>query len=262
MDLYSSDVGQIQQGNMRSQSVMNANESIKAHNDNLANTLTTLKGQQQSSDVLEATKDATSQFWSAGKVPSQITAFQDHIAAGGTMFSNPVSRVSSDAQALLKNSPTTPEVSGDIPELKDVGDGVFESEGALAGAEEGAGSLAGSVAKGVGALGSVAMAGVDIYKDIDSFEHGGPAIAGDNWASKTSNILQIGGAIADVGGTVFPPLALVGGAVDLIAGGFGEAGDVMDASKQKKDDASTLSQGTESFQASAPQQVQATGRVS
>ena len=101
------------------------------------------------------------------------------------------------------------------------------------------------------------MAGMDIYKDIKA---GG--IAGDNWASKASNVLQIGGEIADIGGTIFPPLALLGGVADIAAGVSGEVGDLIDSGKQDTAD-DTLAQQeteqTETLQASGPA---STGRTS
>jgi len=46
MDLYSSDVGAIQEGNMRTKSVLDANQAIKAHNDNVGLQIKQLKGQK------------------------------------------------------------------------------------------------------------------------------------------------------------------------------------------------------------------------
>ena len=90
-----------------------------------------------------------------------------------------------------------------------------------------------TLGKGAGALASVGLGGMDAYKEIESLS-AGKGLAGDNWASKTADIGQIAGAIADVGGTVFPPLALVGGAIDLASGAFGEIGDMIDSGKQNQ----------------------------
>ena len=76
-----------------------------------------------------------------------------------------------------------------------------------------------------------------------------------------NSVTEIGGAIADVGGTVFPPLAMVGGAVDLIAGGFGELGDVLSAKKTSAADDATQSKETQSYSTAGVQQVD-TARVS
>jgi len=82
-----------------------------------------------------------------------------------------------------------------------------------------------------GALGSVAVAGIDIDED---FKGGHLHLAGDNWEKRASNALQIGGAIADVGGVAFPPLALVGGIADLAGGIIGGVGDLLDEHKDKE----------------------------
>jgi len=250
MDLYSSDVGAIQEGNMRAKSVMDANQKIKTHNDDLAGQIAGLRSQNQTSDVLEATKDATSQFWATGKVPSQVKAFQSHLDKGGTLFSNPTTQAQqTSGGADIGEVGETGSASRDIGDLEDVGDDVFESG-------EGEG-LASRIGSKVGTLGSVGMAGLDIYKDIKA---GG--IAGDNWASKTSNILQIGGAIADVGGTVFPPAALLGGAVDLIGGAFGEVGDFLDSGKQDKAADQLKTQETQAPIVAQSSTPASTGRVS
>lgn len=101
------------------------------------------------------------------------------------------------------------------------------------------------------------MAGMDIYKDIKA---GG--IAGDNWASKASNVLQIGGAIADLGGTVFPPLALLGGTLDIASGVSGEVGDLIDSGKQDQETDKLQQQQTEQIQTIQDTQPASTGRVS
>ena len=254
MDLYSSDVGAIQEGNMRAKGVMDANQKIKTHNDDLAGQIAGLRSQNQTSDVLEATKDATSQFWATGKVPSQVKAFQSHLDKGGTLFSNPTTQAQqTSGGADVGEVGETGSASRDIGDLEDVGDDVFESG-------EGEG-LASKIGSKIGTLGSVGVAGLDIYKDIESLK-AGKGIAGDNWASKTSNLLQIGGAIADVGGTVFPPAALLGGAVDLVGGAFGEIGDFLDSGKQDKAADQLKTQETEAPIVAQTTDPASTGRVS
>tara|TARA_R110001606_G_scaffold7782_3_gene34046 strand:+ start:813 stop:1607 length:795 start_codon:yes stop_codon:yes gene_type:complete len=264
MDIYSNDSAGIQQGNMRTRSVMDANQAVSNHNDKVANDISNLRGQQQTSQILDATKNATSQFWAAGKVPEQVKAFNQWNKA--PTATNPVSQAQGAAADIKSPSAAfeAPKTTTGVPELKDTGDGVFESETSLSTATTTADDVAEDVGsklgKGVGTLGSVATAGIDIYQDYNSLK-AGHGIAGDNWASKTSNLLQIGGAIADVGGTVFPPLAMVGGAVDLIAGGFGELGDVLSAKKTSAADDATQSKETQSYSTAGVQQVD-TARVS
>ena len=104
---------------------------------------------------------------------------------------------------------------------------------------------------------AAAIGGYDIYKD---FKAGG--IAGDNWASKSSNILQIGGAIADVGGTVFPPLLIAGGVLDLASGVLSEIGTSKDETKAETTDDKTQASETQTSIAVSGTNESTTGRVS
>ncbi len=260
MDLYSADVGQIQEGNMRTKSVMDANQAVKNHNDNVATAIDNLKSGQKTSNVLEATKDATASFWATGKIPSQVKAFQDWQSGGSK--TNPVSQAQDTATAAVSESSTAPKTT---TALTDVGDGVFESEGGLeataAKTGELGGSIAGKIGAGLGVIGALGIGGLDTYKEISSLASG-HGLAGDNWASKTADIGQIGGAIADIGATVFPPLALVGGALDLASGAIGEVGTFLDSEKQSKADTALKASQQESTVAVGGGPVEATGRVS
>ena len=94
----------------------------------------------------------------------------------------------------------------------------------------GAGKALGIAGKGAGALMGGAIAGMDLYEDIK-----GGKIQGNNTWEKASNILQIGGGIADVVGTFFPPAALLGGVLDLASGATDAVGEQLDT-KQKTED--------------------------
>jgi len=270
MDLYSADVGAIQEGNMRSQAVMNANNKVREHNNNLAGQIASLKSSQKTGDVVEGLKDAIGGTIASGKIAGKVQAFKDWTAS--QKASNPTSQATNELSETADQAPTEPPTTEEPGKLTDVGDGVFESEGAVADSQKGALSRAGksiksslgvsdealeTAGKGVGELASVGMAGMDIYKDIKA---GG--IAGDNWASKASNVLQIGGAIADLGGTVFPPLALLGGTLDIASGVSGEVGDLIDSGKQDQETDKLQQQQTEQTQTIQDTQPASTGRVS
>jgi len=270
MDLYSADVGAIQEGNMRSQAVMNANNKVREHNNNLAGQIASLKSSQKTGDVVEGLKDAIGGTIASGKIAGKVQAYKDWTA--GQKASNPTSQATNELSETADQAPTEPPTTEEPGKLTDVGDGVFESEGAVADSQKGALSRAGksiksslgvsdealeTAGKGVGELASVGMAGMDIYKDIKA---GG--IAGDNWASKASNVLQIGGAIADLGGTVFPPLALLGGTLDIASGVSGEVGDLIDSGKQDQETDKLQQQQTEQTQTIQDTQPASTGRVS
>jgi len=270
MDLYSADVGAIQEGNMRSQAVMNANNKVREHNNNLAGQIASLKSSQKTGDVVEGLKDAIGGTIASGKIAGKVQAFKDWTAS--QKASNPTSQATNELSETADQAPTEPPTTEEPGKLTDVGDGVFESEGAVADSQKGALSRAGksiksslgvsdealeTAGKGVGEIASVGMAGMDIYKDIKA---GG--IAGDNWASKASNVLQIGGAIADLGGTVFPPLALLGGTLDIASGVSGEVGDLIDSGKQDQETDKLQQQQTEQIQTIQDTQPASTGRVS
>lgn len=262
MDLYSADFGAIGEGNMRTQSTLNANKAINQHNKDLGGQIAQLKSGQQTSDVLTATKDATSQFWSAGKLPGQVSAYKDWVASqkapnptsqGQNTASDNVNETEAGGETTTEPAPTLTATDEDVGRVAKFKQGVKSALGVSDEALETAG-------KGLGAMGAVGTAGLDIYQDFSGGK--GFHLAGDNWASKASNVLQIGGAISDLGGAVFPPLALVGGAADIIGGVAGEIGDFID--KGKQDDADkklqqSETQQTQVVQAQAPVQ---SGRVS
>ena len=262
MDLYSSDYAGIQEGNMRTKSVMDRNQAVQEHNNDVATQISNLKDQQRTGDLVQGGVSAVQQFWAGGKIPNQISALQDHLKAGGTLFSNPTTQAQteaqkavSDAKSGLKGFFTKQEVTApETPAIQTSDDARSALESGL---EEGAEGVGSTALKALGGVTAVATGAMDIYKD---FEAGG--IAGDNWASKTSNILQIGGAIADLGGTVFPPLAVVGGIADIAAGVFGEVGAVKDDEQQQQDDDTLQQKDTEQQEAVSAPQTFATGRVS
>ena len=262
MDLYSSDYAGIQEGNMRTKSVMDRNQAVQEHNNDVATQISNLKDQQRTGDLVQGGVSAVQQFWAGGKIPNQITALQDHLKAGGTLFSNPTSEAQAGAQKAVSDATsgakgffTKQEVTApETPAIQTSDDARSALESGL---EEGAEGVGSTALKALGGVTAVATGAMDIYKD---FESGG--IAGDNWASKTSNILQIGGAIADLGGTLFPPLAIVGGVADIAAGVFGEVGAVKDDEQQQQDDDTLQAKDTEQQEAVSAPQTFATGRVS
>ena len=56
----------------------------------------------------------------------------------------------------------------------------------------------------------------------------------DNTAEKIANVGQIIGAGLDVVGTIAPPLALLGGAVDILSGIIGGAGNIAEGEKAEE----------------------------
>mgnify|MGYP003631611521 FL=1 len=250
MDLYSADTAGIQEGNMRTQSQVRRNQAIQDHNTGVARDINNLKGSQQTTAVETGGIQAAQAFWGGSKIPSAVTATKA-FAAAPDGASNPTSKFLANADKVSADKSSA---------LVDTGDGVFESESGLAG--ESAAKSLGSAAlettgKVLGGGAAAAIGGYDIYKD---FKAGG--IAGDNWASKSSNILQIGGAIADVGGTVFPPLLIAGGVLDLASGVLSEIGTAKDEDKAEATDDKTQASETQTSIAVSGTNESTTGRVS
>jgi len=86
------------------------------------------------------------------------------------------------------------------------------------------------IGKGVGALGSAAVAGIDIYQDIKKGK------LGDNGWEDVGQVGQIGGAIADTIGAAFPPAALLGAGLSIVGGIFDDIGEAIETSKKKKEE--------------------------
>jgi len=268
MDLYSSDFAGIQEGNMRTKSIENANKAVQEHNKNLGGQMASLVAQQKSADVQEQLKDATQQFWAMGKLPSATKAYKAWQSGEtdfrGRKIANPTTNAQKQAGANAEKAAAgADEDLGGVKGAAGAESEVKAGAAALEDAGEGVGTLkklgkfAGAAAEGAGALASAGIAGFDIYQDIES-----KGIAGDNFASKASNVLQIGGAIADIGATVFPPLALLGGVVDIAGGIAGEIGEKIDEGKEKSEDQQLQESQTEQTQAQAVQAPVSTGRVS
>ena len=113
----------------------------------------------------------------------------------------------------------------------DVGEGL---ENALKGSGEEAAETFGKKASGLlgkaGVLGSAALGGYDLYEDIKSGK-----IQGNNDWEKASNILQIGGSLADIAGTFFPPAKLIGGVLDIASGVTDSVGEKVEEDKTSDD---------------------------
>ena len=94
------------------------------------------------------------------------------------------------------------------------------------------GKWVGKLGKGLGIAGGIATGGMAI---ADDFKGGHFHIAGHNTAEKIANVGQIIGAGLDVVGTIAPPLALLGGAVDILSGIIGGAGNIAEGEEGEKD---------------------------
>jgi len=261
MDLFQADVGAINSGNMRSQAAESANEAISFHNSELA---------KQADGIRQAAASALSQQRAEQTISGVMSGFMEAkgLKDGINTFKN-----YRNAQAAVANKPNTtsePNITAS-PEgaaaqgTADTNPSAVE-HGAITAGEEDTGktgsmfhnglkSITGisdeaidRVGRGVGALGSAATAGIDIYNDVKQHK------LGDNGWEDVGQISQIGGAISDVIGTAFPPAELLGGALGVVGGIFSDIGEAVEG---KKKDAEVKQADQQAQQKEAQSQVMA-----
>lgn len=235
-------------GNSRRQAVREMNERIQAHNNDVANQISQIKDQVQTANVITQAKDTAQGLWTGASMPDKIKAYKDWKA--GKKASNPTSQSEQTTQQTAQenapeNDATTPAQNTTEPptepvaegspsgaslseEAENVGNKISAPKGALTEAGESAFEKAG---KGAGVLGAAAVGGLDIYNDIKAGK-----IAGNNDWEKAGNVLQIGGSVADIVGTFYPPAKLIGGVLDLTAGALDEVGGATDDTAEKKEE--------------------------
>ena len=126
MDLYSADIGAIQEGNMRSQAVMDANKKIKQHNDNLAGQIAQLKSQQKTGDIEESIKDAIGGVVATGKIAGKVQAYKNWTA--DQKASNPTTQEDNKMSDNVENESGAETTEEPKSNLKDTGDGIFVEE--------------------------------------------------------------------------------------------------------------------------------------
>lgn len=242
-------------GNARNQAVRDLNERIRQHNTDVANSISNIKDQIKTADTINLAKDTAQGLWTGANMPSKIKAYQDYVASKKS--SNPTTQSENTTRENAENNApqddaTTPEQNPTDPPSEPVAEGSPTGESISDEAEASTSRLTsglrktgafsdetldtlekvgGKVGKGAGVLGGAAIGGLDIYKDIEA---GG--LAGNNNWEKASNVLQIGGAISDVVGAVFPPAALIGGILDLTSGALDTVGEAKDDTADKKED--------------------------
>ncbi len=235
----------ISQGNALSQSVSNLNDSIRttnAENASIAKgAVKTAVGTDKEIGVMTGVKDAVSESGALANVAGKVQAYKDAVASQGTGGFTEVKPTSDDMapktpaegsgeaidEAVERPSAAIQTSEGTLDEGSDI---LNKGKGIVAGADEaaeagGAGlKIAGALGRGVGVLGALGTAGLDIDEDFKSFKDGKGLIAGDNLGEKIANIGAIGGAALDMLGFV-PGFQLAG----VIGAGLQAASGVLDA---------------------------------
>ena len=264
-DLYGTS-GAIALGNMRTQMVREMNNNIKEHNEKVQTTIQGLQDQASSAFLTKEIRDQAVNLWTGKDMPAKVSEFNKYFAdraAAKAKKANPVENTQENLgesqEAPTPEDAMTPEQTTgatDAPAGEPVSEGAAQgesvadvAEGAEADVGEGlANSLKGSAAKAgeeaaegfgkkasgllgkAGVLGSAALGGYDLYQDI---KKGG--IQGNNDWEKASNVLQIGGSLADLAGTFFPPAKLIGGVLDIASGVTDSVGEKLDEDKTSDD---------------------------
>ena len=289
MDLYGSNSAAISMGNARREQVRDLNERIRQHNSDVADKFAQLKSQESSADTLKELKETGQALWSGKGMPDKIKAYQDYRAKQSAKASNPIdeaantqregSELSLKQKIFGKQEVTSPPAEtveeGGLGRATteatesaatDIGESLESATGgALKGALKSEGGEVaetlmskglGVAGKAAGGLFGAAQGGLDIYEDIKAGK-----IAGNNNWEKAGNLLQIGGAAADIVGMAFPPAALLGGVLDLASGAVNEVGEKLDEDKEASDLQSQQESETVEEVADPVQATVTTGRL-
>jgi hypothetical protein len=292
MDLYGADGNAVAMGNARRQQVRDLNERIKAHNDDVADKISQLKDQEKNTQTLNDLKQTGQALWTGAGMPDRIKAFNDYYNKPDKKTGNPTDEEASNQRENTTSieddaenrPPTTEPPAEPVAEGSNAGRSVSEEASLVTGdaeageeasslmsnglgklTEEGADLTMGGLAKsglkklgaGAGIIGEEVQGGLDLY---DDFQGGKFHVSGNNNWEKAGNLLQIGGAVSDLVGLVFPPAKLLGGVLDLAASGVNTIGESEDTTASDK--LSQLQQQQTEQTISAPQQeVITTGRT-
>lgn len=248
----------IANGNARLDSVRQLNERIRQHNSDVADQIQNAREQLKTANTIQQAQQAAMATWKGSKMPDAIKAYKDYKAknAGEKAGSNPTSDYENSnkpdtsgniedaqtpaqttteppAEPIAEGSTTGASISEDVESTgSKLVDGIPSgAKQALTEAGESKiGKFASAGGEAAGTLMSAAVGGMDIYNDFK----GGFHIAGNNGWEKAGNIMQIGGSIADIVGTFYPPAKLIGGALDLASAAVDEVGEQTDTTASDK----------------------------
>lgn len=259
----------IANGNARLNSVRELNERIREHNSDVADQIQNAREQLKTANTIAQAQQSAMAVWKGSKMPDAVKAYKEYKAknAGAKQGSNPTSDYENsnkpDTSGGIEDA-QTPAQTTDTPPAEPVAEGSTTGASISEDAEATGSKLVDGMPSGAkqalteageskltkyasaggevaGTLMSGAVGAMDIYNDFK----GGFHLAGNNWEEKAGNVLQIGGSIADVVGTFYPPAKLIGGALDLASGAISEVGEQLDT---KDSDKLTQEQQSETIQ--------------
>jgi hypothetical protein len=259
-DMYNMSAA-LSDGNARTAAVENLNESIRLNNEqkikNAKDAAIGLVGQDKQDAILSGIKDGIGEGSALSNVAGKVQAYKAAVNAtpittpgGWTEVKPTPEEISAKApnpgedieglEAAEKPSAAISTSEGTLAEGSDIlskGDKVLA--GGLEVGEEvsGGAKIAGAIGRGVGVVGGLATAGLDIAADVKSFESGKGLLSGDNFGEKLANIGSIGGAALDMLGFV-PGFQLAG----VVGAGLQAASGVLDAASQGVHTATQIAQ--------------------
>ena len=283
MDLFASDVGAISSGNMRDSQQEGINNAIQQRNNDLAKNISDLKSQEKTADVENAVQGVMGthalhsgisdyKAWRAKKATKanqlqSLKASSPQGLEGNVRMGDETQAPSTEPQVqATTEAPATASPEGISATPSSNTNPTAEEHTAITAGEDdagGGGSLVNKglqnitglseegvekLGRGVGAVGSVATAGMDIYEDFKDNKW-----KTNNGWQDASQIADFGAAIADTVAIAFPPAALVGGVISGIGLVTNEIGDLF--SKKKEEAAQTVQETQQKAQ--QQQQVQA-----
>lgn len=281
MDLYGTSGNAIAQGNMRTQQVRDLNDRIREHNQDIANKIQGLKEQTQTADTVNQALETGKTLWEGSKMPQAIQTYQSWKAgkitgtspeeafnkflSNSAKTNNPIASAMNPNQikstigsAISEGSPSGLSVSEEASQVVEGANSKLTQGITNTVKDAVEGSAISKLGKGLGTIGAVAQGGMDLYQD---FKGGSFHLAGDNWEQKTGNALNLAGSVADVAGTFYPPLAIIGGALDLTSSAFDMIGNKVSEDKKMSDLQQEQQNETVSEVATPAQQTVATGRT-
>ena len=281
MDLYGTSGNAIAQGNMRTQQVRDLNDRIRQHNQDIANKIQGLKEQTQTADTVNQALETGKTLWEGSKMPAAVQTYQSWKAgkitgtspeeafnkflSNSAKTNNPIASAMNPNQiksnigsAISEGSPSGLSVSEEASQVVEGANSKLTQGITNTVKDAVEGSAISKLGKGLGTIGAVAQGGMDLYQD---FKGGSFHLAGDNWEQKTGNALNLAGSVADVAGTFYPPLAIIGGALDLTSSAFDMIGNKVSEDKKMSDLQQEQQNETVSEVATPAQQTVATGRT-
>ena len=249
----------ISQGNMQSQSVANLNDSIrqtnKANASRAKTSVTTAVDKDKEIGIMTGIKEGASEVSALGNVASSVANYKEAVANQGKPGFTEVKPTDDDLkpkapaegeaidEAVERPSAAIQTSEGTLDEGSDIlskGKGIVAGGEAVEGAAGTGLKIAGAVGKGVGVLGGLATAGLDVAAEYKSLKSG-QGLAGDNLAEKIANIGAIGGSALDMLGFVpgLQILGVVGSGIQAASGVLDEVGNAVETKQKEQADQNT-----------------------